>query len=251
MHWSLRLLGFGAIAAVGVSSGGPAAQAASLCSEAKAIVQADREIGDATKLALQTSGALADNECLYPAKLMRFGPFDVLVTLAGAPGKLCHGCAAQMSACVFRRRPDGLALVSRFANFGEAGTNGDPGKIDQIQIAGSNGFAVEHGGTFQGYTASRLDFYVFKNGKLAHLKPTLELSADNQGAVDAPGKAVTVAASWALGGEASKQVTIDYKVTKGGRTSESRATWQIEKSIMSLKSGSVPPEYAEASGNGG
>lgn len=233
-----------------IVGGGASAAPAKLCPQASAAM-GDRNVAGAVEAALPASNSLQDNECLYPAKLMHYGPFDVLVTLAGAPGSLCHGCAAQMSAFVFRRRPDGLALVSRFSNFGEAGTNGDPGKIDQIQIAGGNGFAVEHAASFQGYSSSRLDLYGFKAGKLVHFKPTLDLSADNEGAVEGQSKAVKVAATWAVGGGSANEVSIDYKVVKGGRTSSSRATWQIEKSILSPKSGSVPPEFAEASGNGG
>lgn len=246
-------LGFAASVAIGVCAGGTPASAApaALCREAESAMKSAQGLAEATTAALQASPPLRDNECLYPAKLLRYGSFDVLLTLANAPGTVCHGCAAQLSAFVFRRRPEGLALVSRFAGFGEAGSNGDPGKIDRIQIAGGDGFAVEHGATFQGHTSSLLDLYVFKGGKLVRLKPSLELSASNEGAVEGESKTVKVDGSWAVQGSASSEISVDYKIAKGGRTTTSRATWRIERSVLSPKSGGVPPEYAEASGNGG
>jgi hypothetical protein len=186
-----------------------------------------------------------DDNCIYPLQALRYSDADVLLTIDTNPGYACHGCSAHLSAYVMRHKANGLQLVKRFIDFGEAGSPGSPGTISPIEIVGDDGFAVENGGTFQGYTSLSLDLYVFRQGRVVHLVPSVGLSADNSGAKE---DSTSVEGSWTIGLPAKNNLSIDYKVVTKGRTSISRAVWEIRGDKLLRKSGLVPPELEEAGG---
>jgi hypothetical protein len=189
-----------------------------------------------------------NDECIYPLQVLRYSDADVLLAMGNEPGQACHGCSAHLSAYVMRRKASGLQLVKRFIDFGQAGTFGSPGTISPIEIVSDDGFAVEHGGMFQGYASSRLDFYVFRQGRVVHLVPTIGLSADNSGAMGDSTKTVRVDGAWTIGLPAKNNLSIEYKVVTKSRTSISRAVWEIRGDKLLLKSGLIPPELEEAGG---
>ena len=155
----------------------------SFCAAAKENVSADSKLSEAVKAVFGSSEFSSQNEdCIYSLQVLRYSDADVLLTINTVPGYACHACSASLSAYVMRRKASGLQLVNRFIDFGQAGTHGNPGTISPIEIVGDDGFAVESGGTFQGYTSLSLDFYVFRHGRVVHLLPTIGLSADNSGA---------------------------------------------------------------------
>lgn len=219
------------------------------CAAAKENVSADSKLTEAVKAIFGSPEFSSQNEdCIYPLKVLRYADADVLLTIGNAPGEACHGCAASLSAYVMRRKASGLQLVKSFIHFGEAGTFGYPGEISPIEIVGDDGFVIESGGTFQGYTSSWLDCYVFRQGHIVHLVPSIALSADNSGAMTDSTKVVSVDGAWTISHPSKDNLSIEYKVVIKGRTSISRAAWEIRGEKLLLKSGLIPPELEKAAG---
>lgn len=218
----------------------------SFCAAAKEHISWDSRLSEAAKVVFGSPEYSSQNEdCTYPLQVLRYADADVLLAIGNAPGEACHACSASLSAYVMRRKASGLQLVKRFIDFGQAGTFGNPGEISPVEIVGDDGFVVESGGTFQGYTSSSLDFYVFRHGRVVHLDPTIRLSADNSGAKEG---STSVDGTWTIGRPAKNSLSIEYKVVTQSRTSISRAVWEIRGDKLLLKSGLIPPELEEAGG---
>ncbi len=219
------------------------------CAAAKENVSLDSRLSEAVKVVFGSPGYTSQNkECIYPLQVLRYADTDVLLAIGNAPGEACHGCTASLSAYVMRRKAGGLRLVKRFIDFGEVGSSGNPGEISPVEIVGDDGFVVESGGTFQGYTSSSLDCYVFRQGRIVHLVPTIALSADNSGAMTDPTETVSVDGKWTIGRPAKNNLSINYKVVTKSRTSIGHAVWEIRGDKLLLKRGSIPPELKEAAG---
>lgn len=222
----------------------------SFCAAAKDQLGRDPALSATAKAAFPNADyATRNDDCIYPLKVLRYGDADALIAIGNTPGEACHGCGANMSAYVLRRMPGHPVVVARFVDFTSTGTFGDPGQINAIQLAGHDAFAVESGGTFQGYTTSTVSFFVFENGRLVELKPFLPLSADNSGAMTDDRKAISVDGSWQVGPGRPDAITVAYKVTARGRERRASATWVVAGSTLSLKNGRVPPEYEAAGGH--
>jgi len=221
----------------------------SFCAAAKEHISSDSRLSEAAKVVFGSPEYSSQNEdCTYPLQVLRYADADVLLAIGNAPGEACHACSASLSAYVMRRKASGLQLVKRIIDFGQAGTFGNPGEISPVEIVGDDGFVVESGGTFQGYTSSSLDFYVFRHGRVVHLVPDVALSADNSGAMEDSTKEVSVDGTWTIGRPAKNNLSIEYKVVTKGRTSINRAVWEFRGDKLLLKSGLIPPELKEAAG---
>jgi hypothetical protein len=202
----------------------------SFCAAAKEQVLSDFRLSEAVKVVFGSPeySSQNDDECTYPLQVLRYSDSDVLLAIGTNPGYACHKCSASLSAYVMRRKANGLQLVKRFIDFGQVGTHGSPGTISPIEIVGDDGFAVESGGTFQGYTSLRLDFYVFRQGRVVHFVPTIGLSADNSGATEDPTKTVSVDGSWTIGRPAKNNLY--YRLnTKSSPTAERQSGMQFGK----------------------
>jgi hypothetical protein len=215
-----------------------------LCKEAEAGVAADPNLAAAVKAAYGDaafSGATPES-CLYPLKLLRYDTADVLLTLPAVPGSGCHGCGGRLSALVFARKKDTLKLVKTFADFSETGSFGSPGEVTQIEIAGDDGLAIEHGGTFQGYTYTAADFYVFRKGGVVHMKarPQLCLVISNSGAVTDPAKVYEVQGRWRQEPSADTGIVTEYVISDGGKTGRYRAVWTFEGDALVHRGGDLP-----------
>jgi hypothetical protein len=146
-----------------------------------------------------------------------------------------------------RRKAGGLYLVKRFIDVAQAGSMHGSAGISPIKVVGDDGFVVEQTSGTMGYLWSLLDFYVFRQGRVVHLVPTVRLSADNSGAKE---DSTSVEGSWTMGRPAKNGLSIEYKVVTKSRTSISRAVWEIRGDELRLKSGVIPPELEEAAGGG-
>lgn len=218
---------------------------AALCAAAK------KDVGADSLLAAEVAATFGkESDCLYPLKALRYASADVLLVQAGEPGEGCHGCGAPLSAYVLKRVGGGFKTVAKFRQFAELGTNGAVGDIWPIEIDGDDAMAIESGGTFQGYTSSRLDFFAFRAGALVDLepKPPVVLDADNEGASEDASKAISVAASWFFDPTDKTALVVDYKIDAKGATRVERVVWRLQDGKLVLSRGRVPPEVTEASG---
>jgi hypothetical protein len=228
-----------------------AAPPAALCAAAKRQVGADARLAAEVAAVfgkLDFAGAASD--CLYPLQALRYASADVLLVQAGAPGEGCHGCGALLSAYVIQRIGGGLKTVARFHEFAELGTNGAVGDVSPIEIAGDDAMAIESGGTFQGYTSTRLDFFAFRAGALVDLAPSppIVLDADDEGAATDASKAIAVSASWFFDPSDKTALVVDYKIDAKGASRVERVVWRLQGGKLALARGRVPPEVTEASG---
>jgi hypothetical protein len=222
-----------------------------LCAAAKAEVGADALLAaEVAAVFGKADYSDAASDCLYPLKALRYASADVLLVQAGEPGEGCHGCAAVLSAFVNQRVGGGLRNVAKFREFAQLGSSGAVIDITPIEIAGDDSMAIESGGTFQGYTSTRLDFFTFHAGALVDLdaKPPIVLDADDEGAMADASKAVSVAASWFFDPTDKSALVVDYKIDAKGATRVERLVWRLQAGKLALTRGRVPPEVTQASG---
>jgi hypothetical protein len=189
-------------------------------------------------------------ECVYPLQVLRFPTADVLLTMGNALGDSCHGCGARLTAYVLKREAGDLRLVARFVDFAEVGTFGSPGAISPVQIGPDDGIAIEHGGTFQGYTSSILDLYAFHKARAVRVTQgeRIPLSANNGGAVTDPKRAIEVDASWTIDPTTHTRLSVTYGIKTWGRTSRASAEWMLRGGRFVMTKGTVPPEVLTAGG---
>ena len=216
------------------------------CASARPHVEGDLKLSDAVR---QVFGqpyygvpSRQDAACIYPLQVLRYGSADVLLTMGNEPGQACHGCSASLSAYFLARTGGGLKLVNKAIDFGQAGTFGSPGDISPIRIGRDDGIAIESGGTFQGHTATGLDFYAFHAGRVIHVAamPRVSLSASDAGAVGDSGPTTEVTGSWVIPPERGDTLRVDYKVTVGRRRSAASATWRLVGERWVLSAGTLP-----------
>ncbi|HSV01134.1 MAG TPA: hypothetical protein VLI91_13610 [Roseiarcus sp.] len=229
-----------------------AGQPGALCAAAKKPVQAEPLMAAAVAATFgKTLFKATGEDCVYPIKVLHYAAADVLVVQAGEPGEACHGCGAPLSAYVLRRFDDGCRLVRAFRKFATLGTSGAVEDISAVKIGDDDGMAVTSGGTFQGYTSTVLDFFVFRAGELAGLNGTpIIIAADDSGAVVNPGKATEVTAKWSFDPADKTALAIDYTIRTPGASRVERVMWRLEGTSLVLSHGRVPPEVSEASGGG-
>jgi hypothetical protein len=224
---------------------------AALCAAAKNEVRADSLLASEVAAVFgKTDFPGAESDCLYPLKVLRYASADVLLVQAGAPGEGCHGCRATLSAYVIQRVGGGLKTVARFHEFAQLGSNGAVMDVWPIEIAGDDAMAIESGGTFQGYSASHIDFFAFHAGALTDLdpKPPVLLSANDEGATDDASKATVVEGSWFFDPADKTALVVDYKIDAKGSTRVERVVWRLQGGKLVLTRGRLPPEAAQASG---
>jgi len=217
------------------------------CRSVAARLKADGDLAAAARASFGAPQATDDETCLYPLRVLRYADVDVLVSQSGEPGEACHGCEADLSATVLKRVPGGYKRLRAFPSFGKGGTSGAVDSITAIAIGGDDGIAVESGGTFQGYSASALDLYAFRQRGLVRLDAgaPLLIAGDDSGAEAEPNKATEVEAAWSL---AAGELAIDYRVTDARGKRDSRAVWSVGETSLTLKSGARPKELAKAAG---
>ncbi len=224
---------------------------AALCAAAKKDVSADSQLASEVAAVFgKTDFTGAESDCLYPLKVLRYASADVLLVQAGEPGEGCHGCAALLSAYVIQRIGGGLKTVAKFHEFAQLGTHGAIMDVSPIEIAGDDAMAIESGGTFQGYTSTRLDFFAFHAGALVDLDPNPQvvIYADDEGAMADASKAVVASGSWFFDPTDKTALVVDYKIEARGATRVERIVWRLQSGKLVLSRGSVPPEVTEASG---
>ena len=228
-----------------------AATPAPMCAAARQSVGADKPL-TAEVAAVFGAVEFSDTapDCFFPLKVLRYASTDVLLVQEGAPGEGCHGCGALLSAYVVQRIGGGLKTVAKFHEFAQVGTFGAVGEIWPIEIGGDDSMAIEGGGTFQGYSSARLDFFAFHAGALVNLDPNppVIVAADDSGAVADAGQAVNVTATWFFDPTDKAALVVDYKVSAKGATRVERAVWRLQGGKLALSRGRVPPEAVKASG---
>jgi len=244
-----------AFATLGLSLGAAAHAAArpQLCASARAEMAKSADIAAAMtaafgRLPMRAAGD-AVSPCIHPVKYIHFAAAELLLTIAQDPDTACHGCGAMLSGYFFRRENGALKLINRTPNFVEIGSNGLPGAITPIGFAGDDAIVVEGGGTFQGYTSTSAALVVFRAGRAVNLTPKdfIPLSADDSDAkVD--GGAVSVDAKWSVASPTSADFVVDYVVEAQGHKGAARAVWSERGDKLTVTSGAVPKEWAEASG---
>lgn len=239
--------------ALSAFSGAQAQSLRNLCAAAAKPVQADFKLSEAVRAVFgpPTFSATA-GECIYPLQVLRYASADVLLTQGNVPGDACHGCSAHLSAYVLRRAGGGLKLAARFIDFADAGTFGGAGDVTPLTIGGDDGLVIEGGGTFQGYSFTNLDFYVFKAGRVVHLTaaPAITISANNGGAMTDHRQVIDVTGSWSIPAAPGTELAVDYKIKAHGRSRVEHLVWTLTGSQLVLTHGRVPAEVGEASGGG-
>ncbi len=224
---------------------------AALCAAAKKDIGADTQLASEVAVVFgKVDFADTADDCLYPLKVLRYASADVLLVQAGAPGEGCHGCEAPLTAYVIQRIFGGLKSVAKFREFAKLGTFGAIIDVWPIDIAGDDAMAIESGGTFQGYSSTRLDFFAFRAGALVDLepKPQVVLHADNEGAAEDASKAIVVEGSWFFDPSDRTALVVDYKIDAKGATRVERVVWRLQGGKLALSRGRVPPEVTQASG---
>lgn len=221
------------------------------CAAGAKQVQSDGRLAEATRAEFgPVSFDSTGDECIYPLKVLRYAAADVLLTQGNVPGEACHGCAARLSAYVLRRSGGDMKPVARFVDFAQTGTFGSAGEVTPLTIGGDDGLVIESGGTFQGFTSTGLDLYVFKGGRVVHLtpEPPIPTSADNGGATTNGKGSFSVNATWSVVPAPAAALAVDYKIRAHGRTRVERAVWTLQGSRLVLTQGRVPPEVKAAGG---
>lgn len=219
----------------------------SFCADTKAALAADYELSQAADAVFGHLRTLAGHtDCIRPYRLLRYGDADVLLALKADPGLdgPCHGCGGDLSAFVLKRLPGALKVVARFPAIGTFGTFGDPGRIDAIQFDGHDAIVLAYGGTFQGFSSTKLSVFIFRAGRLVELQPGLPLGAGDGGAKG--DDATSVDAAWRV--EAGGGITIDYRVTDRAGARSAHASWKATGDRLVPVSGAPPSEWAKAGG---
>ncbi|KFG69930.1 hypothetical protein [Microvirga sp. BSC39] len=177
--------------------------------------------------------------CLFPDKLLRYHNVEVLITLAGEPGKDCHGCPAQLSAVFLKRDGRVLKPVGRHKNFAETGTFGNVISLGSFEFGSRQGMVIEGGGTFQGYTTTVFVFYAIKNRRLRQIGPKNGISSgdSNCGAIMDEGPCRDVIGEWQVEGDRLK---IRYSGVREDRTRISgTVVYRFKGDALILLSGAI------------
>jgi hypothetical protein len=182
-----------------------------------------------------THGKGPSQRCLFPYTAFSYDKGVVLITLAGVPGKACHGCAAVLSAVFLRRDGKALRPSSRHDAFEEAGTFGSPMAVNSIRLDGEDGIVVEGGGTFQGYSSSVLRLFLIRSGRMKRIGPDDGISSGDSdcGAGDEPCRSVE--GHWRVDG---RRFIIRYIGTRADGTQvDGDVVYELRKNALILVSG--------------
>lgn len=175
--------------------------------------------------------------CLFPYKLLRYDNFEVLITLAGEPGKACHGCPAELSAIFLKRVGQTLKPIGRHKNFTEIGTFGNVIWLGPFELGSKQGVVIEGGGTFQGYSTTVLVPYLIKNRRMKQVGPKNGISSgdSNCGAVMDEGPCRDVMGEWQVEGDRLK---IHYSGVREDQTRiRGTVTYKLKGDNLILASG--------------
>jgi len=233
------LLGFALFASATSASAAPAVT--SLCTTAKAPVEADPKLAAAVEAAF---GAVAYDataaDCQYPLKLLRYASADVLLTQDGVPGQDCAQCGALLSAVVIQRLNGAMNPFARFREFAKLGAFGRVADIAPITIDGDDAFAAESERSVDGRRTTSLDFFAFHAGALTDLDPTPPVVIAVDGGKEAP----SVKATWFFDPIDKTSLVVDYKIEAKGASRIERAVWRLQGGHLTLSRGKPPPETA-------
>jgi hypothetical protein len=126
-------------------------------------------------------------------------------------------------------------------DFVEAGTWGDPGTLSKARIGPDEGFVLESGGTFQGYTQSDLQAFVFREGRVVHLAPEegIPTARSDCGASFDEDSCMEVGATWKFDAEGRLQVEYRGRNADGTKLRE-RVRYERRGDALVVVSGNVP-----------
>lgn len=201
--------------------------------------------------ALFGAGPLSDNEdlCETPVHFAAFEDGAALVTMRGTPGKGCHGCSADLSFHTLGVAGDGYVVLQSFPQVISAGTFGDPGSFSTLRIRNMNAVAIEHGGTFQGYSYGVADFVLFgEDGPVAvKQEPVLCLSRSDGGArLEESPDVVEIEGAWRLNA-AGDGLIVTQKSLTPSRERVMVSSWRFAGDELRLDGG----DYAGPTGSSG
>ena len=173
--------------------------------------------------------------CLFPYTVLTYDTFMVLITLAGEPGQACHGCGAQVSAVFLQRDGGALKVTGWHDGFTEAGTFGDLMSISSFRLGSQDGFIVEAGGTFQGYTSTVLSPFLIRGGRMRPIGPENGISSGGSDCGVRDGPCRDVSGFWHAEG---KRLSVRYLGKRANGTPvNGSVAYELKKNSLVLVSG--------------
>ncbi len=209
---------------------------------------AGAEPGDDVRLeraAAALFGATAPSDdpetCVSPVYFAEFADGAALVTMTGVPGEACHGCSAPLSFHVLSASGDGYVVTRSYDDVVSTGTFGSPGEFKTLRVRNMNSIAIEHGGTFQGYSYGVIDFVLFgeEGAAAVEQEPKICLFSDSSGVwtEDTP-TAETIEGEWRV--HASGDGLIITLKKAADSASPMISTWRFDDSRLVLDGGDYP-----------
>lgn len=239
-----------ALTALGLLAGSAGLSAAAgICPEDKSTLDKDAALTSAATLALGSLDYLpeanAGADCISVVQLLDYADADVLLTNKLRVGGMGHGEPATLSAHVIGEKDGKPAVVRTFADFTTIGTWGSAGDITKTSLGGDDAFTANSGGTFQGYTYSDLDIYIFRDGKL--IAPEgISIGGDNSGAKEDDAEVISIDGTFALDKPQSGQVTVDYAISDKGTKSNETVVFALDGNKWKVVSGKQPLELMQS-----
>ena len=111
-----------------------------------------------------------------------------------------HPTSGLLSLYVLRKKDDKWQVIKRNENFDALGSFGNPGKAHWVQLGnGKPGLAMEHGGTWQGFTIEMLALYDVSHGSVRMLtEDPINVHSDSNGGCSPTGPCWDVSGKWRL-----------------------------------------------------
>jgi hypothetical protein len=217
-----------------------------VCEEARDVIETSKLMLQAMrnafgKVSYESSRNADPENCLYPAKFLRFDRMDLLVTLANEPGELCNLCTAKVSAHFLRNRPGTPKVLARHINFARIGPTGDPGTITAIDIGNSEGIAFEFTTEYAGITYKDLRLFVFEKHNVVELKDDQRIPTgfNNEDHIEDKRAIVDANGVWKIDPRRPRELAIDYTIKIGERTEKARVVWTRNGNRL-VRKGEVP-----------
>jgi len=210
-----------------------------VCEDARDEIAPNRQMLQAMrnsfgKVSYETGRNANPENCLYPAKFLKFSKMDLLITIANEPGELCNLCTSKVSAHFLRNRPGTPKVLGRHINFARIGPAGDPGTITPIEIGGSEGIAFEATTEYAGNTYKDLYLFVFEKDD-----QRIPTGFNNEEHVEDKRAVVDATGIWKIDPRRPRELTIDYTIKSGGRTETARVVWTRNGNRL-VRKGEVP-----------
>lgn len=165
-----------------------------------------------------------------------------LFTMVGEPGEDCHGCSALISVHALKKTGDSYSHLATFPDAISTGTWGDPGSIHDVSIDGAPGVAIEHGGTFQGYSYGVVTFVRLSETGPTEISqsPVMCTTSTNDGAKgeDSP-EFFSLKSEWVLA-EDGRKLLADTVVIENGLERQLTIDWTLEGDRFVLSSDNYP-----------